>query len=47
MTKLLEVYKCEICGNIVEVVHSSGGTLSCCNQPMKNIIAGSVDAAKE
>lgn len=35
MTKLKEVYKCEICGNIVEVIHASGGTLVCCGQPMK------------
>ena len=47
MTKLLEIYKCDLCGNIVEVVHSSGGTLSCCNQPMKNMVAGSVDASTE
>jgi len=47
MTKSLEIYKCEVCGNIVEVVHASGGTLVCCNQPMKNIIAGTVDASKE
>jgi superoxide reductase len=35
MTKLKEVYKCEVCGNIVEVVHAAGGTLVCCGQPMK------------
>ncbi len=47
MTKNLEIYKCEVCGNIVEVVHASGGTLVCCNQPMKNVIAGTVEASKE
>jgi superoxide reductase len=35
MTKLKEVYKCEICGNIVEIVHAAGGTLVCCGQSMK------------
>ena len=35
MTKLLEVYKCNVCGNIVKVVHASGGTLVCCGQPME------------
>lgn len=30
MTKQEEVYKCEICGNIVEVLHESGGILVCC-----------------
>lgn len=34
MTQRLEVYKCEVCGNIVEVNHASVGTLSCCNQDM-------------
>ncbi len=35
MTKINEVYKCLICGNIVEVLHSGGGTLVCCGQEMK------------
>ena len=47
MTKTLEIYKCELCGNIVEVVHASGGELVCCGKPMKNMVAGTVDASKE
>jgi superoxide reductase len=35
MTKLNEIYKCNICGNMVEMVHASGGTLVCCGQPME------------
>ncbi len=35
MTKLNEIYKCEICGNIVEMVHEGAGELVCCGQPMK------------
>ena len=35
MVELKEIYKCEVCGNIVEVVHASGGTLVCCGEPMK------------
>jgi len=34
MTKKYEIYKCEICGNIVEVLHEGQGTLVCCGQPM-------------
>ena len=34
MTKKLEVYKCEICGNIVEVLHEGPAKLVCCAQPM-------------
>jgi superoxide reductase len=34
MTKKAEVYKCMVCGNIVEVLHSGEGVLVCCDQPM-------------
>jgi len=34
MTKLAEVYKCNICGNIVEMLHAGQGELVCCGQPM-------------
>ena len=47
MAKLLEVYKCELCGNIVEVVHAGAGDLSCCGQDMKLLSENTVDAAKE
>lgn len=35
MVEVKEVYKCEICGNIVEVLNSGGGTLVCCGEDMK------------
>lgn len=47
MTKRLEVYKCKVCGNIVEVVHEGAGELVCCNQPMTLYVENTVDAAKE
>ena len=47
MTKKLELYKCEICGNFVEVVLAGAGELVCCGQPMKLMEAGTTDAAKE
>ena len=34
MAEKLEIYKCEICGNIVEVLHGGKGQLVCCGQPM-------------
>ena len=46
-TKRLQIYKCEVCGNIVEVVHEGAGALVCCGQPMKNQVENTVDAAKE
>ncbi|RLB17774.1 MAG: desulfoferrodoxin [Deltaproteobacteria bacterium] len=47
MAERLEVYKCEVCGNIVEVLHGGKGELVCCNQPMKLLKENTVDAAKE
>ena len=35
MTSTMELYKCEICGNIIEVVYPGYGTITCCSQPMK------------
>lgn len=47
MTKLLQVYKCNVCGNIVEVVHAGDGELVCCGQPMKLMKEGMSDGALE
>ncbi len=35
MTEFKQIYKCEICGNITEVLHTGQGELVCCGQPMK------------
>lgn len=47
MTKLNEIYKCGVCGNIVEVVHASVGELVCCGKPMVLQVENTVDAAQE
>jgi len=47
MAEKLEIYKCEACGNIVEVLHGGGGELVCCGEPMKLMVENTVDAAKE
>jgi len=47
MPNLLEIYKCELCGNIVEVVHGGGAELVCCGQDMTLRTENTVDAAKE
>lgn len=47
MTKKLEIYKCEVCGNIVELLHEGAGQLVCCGQPMKLYEENTVDASKE
>ncbi|MBN2372580.1 desulfoferrodoxin [bacterium] len=47
MTERLQIYKCEICGNIVEVLHEGKGELVCCGKPMRLYTENTVDAAKE
>jgi len=47
MPKQLELYKCELCGNIVEMLHAGPGALVCCNEKMKLLAENTVDAAKE
>ena len=46
-TEKLQVYKGELCGNIVEVLHTGVGELVCCNEPMELLSENSVDAAQE
>ncbi len=38
MAEKLEVYKCAVCGNIVEVLHGGAGELVCCGQPMETLL---------
>lgn len=47
MTQKLQVYKCSVCGNMVEMVHAGAGTLVCCNQNMALQEENTVDAATE
>lgn len=47
MAKMLEIYKCEACGNIVEIMHAGDGDLVCCGSPMKLMKEGTSDGAKE
>lgn len=34
MAEVKEIYRCDICGIVVEVINAGPGTMSCCNQPM-------------
>ena len=47
MTNQKEIYKCELCGNIVEVLHAGAGELVCCGQAMSLMGSKSVDDGKE
>lgn len=47
MIQINQIYKCSVCGNIVRVLHSGGGVMSCCGKPMEEIIAKSKDEGME
>jgi len=46
-TQKLQVYKCKVCGNMVEVVRAGGGTMVCCKQDMTLLKEGETDASVE
>ena len=43
----VKFYRCEVCGNIVELINNGGGELVCCGQPMVELKAKTADAANE
>jgi superoxide reductase len=47
MVKLKEIYKCNVCGNIVEILHVGTGELVCCGQPMELLNEKLQDAGNE
>lgn len=47
MTKKMGLYKCELCGNIVEVLHEGAGELVCCGQPMNYLEEKTADTTQE
>ncbi|TCW61260.1 desulfoferrodoxin [Treponema sp. J25] len=47
MAVLFGIYKCDICGNIVEVLHEGVGDLVCCGKPMRLFVENTSDGARE
>jgi superoxide reductase len=47
MADRFNIYKCEVCGNIVEVLHGGKGDLVCCGQSIRMVRENTVDASKE
>ena len=47
MIKQKQVYKCNVCGNIVEVLNAGGGQLVCCGQPMELLTEKNQDMGNE
>ncbi len=47
MTQKREIYRCPICGNMIEVMNAGSGTLVCCEKPMIRLDGNNVDASLE
>ncbi len=47
MAEKNQIYKCAVCGNIVEVLHEGGGNLVCCGEPMVLLKENTIDASLE
>ena len=47
MAKRRHIFKCEVCGHIIEVIHDGAGTLVCCDQPMVLQDEKTADSATE
>ena len=47
MNEKRQVYKCEICGNIVEMLHPGPGELFCCGEPMQLLPEQTADSTTE
>jgi len=47
MTDRLQVFKCEICGNVVEILHGGEGKLVCCGEEMNLLDEKTADSSTE
>ena len=47
MAEKLGIYKCEKCGNIVQVLHGEKPPVTCCGKPMDRLVENTIDAAVE
>lgn len=43
----ITIYECDICKNLVYLLHDGKGKMVCCNTPMTKLEAGSEDASQE
>ncbi len=47
MTELKQIYRCNVCGNMVEMVRAGKGELVCCGQPMQLMVPQTAEMAYE
>lgn len=45
--EITDIYRCSVCGNMVELVHAGNGELVCCGQPMQRLKENTTDASLE
>ncbi len=43
----MKIFKCHICGNMVELIENGGGELVCCGEPMEDLVAKETDLGLE
>ena len=43
----MKIYKCPVCGNVIEKLYDSSVPVVCCGKPMEELKAGVTDAALE
>lgn len=47
LTSINQIFRCNICGNIVEILNPGEGRLICCGQPMELLLARHTDVGPE
>ena len=47
MAETMQVFRCEVCGHVIQIMHGGAGTLVCCDQPMTLLTENTTDAAQE
>jgi superoxide reductase len=47
MTQRQEVYVCQQCGHVAEILRTGSGTMVCCDRPMRISEENTADASKE
>lgn len=47
MAEIKDIYRCNVCGHIIEVIHEGAGTLVCCDQDMEKLEAKTEDQGQE
>lgn len=47
MTQERDIFKCDVCGQVMEVLYKGSDKIICCGQPMKKLTANTQEASVE